>query len=282
VLADNVELTADLAGDLGVIEADPTQVEQILLNLAVNAQDAMPDGGDLRLRTFNTPPVEGDIHPLGCVVLVVADGGQGIPDDVLPHIFEPFFTTKAATEGTGLGLSTAYGIIEQSGGHIDVRSEVGVGTEVEIRFPRVGGRPLPLVDAEPVAPATHSDGARILLVEDSASVRLVTYLMLQRAGYKVFPAADAEEAQRLAAEHSGNFDLLITDLVMPGVPGTALAESLRESMPALPVLFISGHAEPLLGDGRKLPTRARFLSKPLTPAELENAVEELLRLTEAS
>jgi len=121
VLNENVELSAELAEDLGVIKADPTQLEQILVNLVVNASDAMSSGGQLKLRTFNTPPAQNDIDPLGSVVLVVADDGQGIPKDVLPHVMEPFFTTKAPTEGTGLGLSTVYGIVDQSGGQLDIR-----------------------------------------------------------------------------------------------------------------------------------------------------------------
>ncbi len=228
------------------VEADPSHLEQVMMNLVVNARDAVTGGGTIRIETTDDParvePWAPDLVDTGgrSVYLSVSDDGEGIPDDVLPRVFDPFFTTKGPGKGTGLGLSTVYGIVSRAGGEIDISSESGVGTRVTVRLPAT----------EQAKGDDHDEGApalggteRILLVEDDPAVRSVVRRILERSGYDVLDAGDARAAVALFEEEDGSVDLLLTDVVMPDVYGPELADRLRETNPELRVLFTSGYTE---------------------------------------
>jgi PAS domain S-box-containing protein len=281
VIGENVHLTTMLAKDAGAVRADPGQLQQVVLNLVVNARDAMPGGGELRIATecvtVDGDPAPGDLPPGRYAALSVCDAGVGIAPDVLPHIFEPFFTTKDAASGTGLGLATVYGIVSQSGGTVRVESEPERGSTFRVLLPRL--EPL----AEPVPePAPRLDGVApesgreiILLVEDEEPVRHVAGRTLRAGGYTVLTAADGEQALALAQQHE-TIDLLLSDVVLPGIGGRVIAERLRALRPGLPVLFVSGYAEDaVLRDGR-LERGMHFLEKPFSPSELRRKVREVL------
>jgi CheY-like chemotaxis protein len=250
----------ELACETGLrsVRADPAQVEQVLVNLAVNARDAMPQGGRLTLETAN---VEGD--PSGPQVrLTVRDTGQGIAEAVRPHLFEPFFTTKGVGQGSGLGLAAVHGIVGQSGGRVEVHSEVDRGTAFVIHLPAVGGPP-----PRPASPG----GETVLLVETEDGVRALTRLVLQTSGYHVLEARDGDEALALAAGHAAPVPLLVTGVVMPCMSGTQLAERLRPLRPEMRVLYLSGYPDAALGRHG-----AAVLETPFSPAALVRKVRELL------
>ena len=229
--------------------ADPSQLEQVVLNLAVNARDAMPQGGQLR---FVTEMVDVDrvaaerrapMPPGRYVRLTITDTGTGIAPDIAPHIFEPFFTTKEADKGTGLGLATVYGIVKQSGGYVWVTSQLGLGTSFEFTFPPVQEAVEALVRVEPSRPVTGGTET-ILLAEDDAAVRRLSSTALRQFGYTVLEARDGEDALRLArSDHDRDIHLLITDIVMPGVSGRELAAQFALERPAMRVLYTNGYAE---------------------------------------
>jgi two-component system cell cycle sensor histidine kinase/response regulator CckA len=252
------------------VKADPTQLDQVILNLAVNARDAMPQGGTLRIATGHRvvlrPDGEGTLPPGRWVVLEVGDTGAGIPLEVLPRLFEPFFTTRLDKGGTGLGLATVQGIVAQSGGHITVESRVGEGTVFRIHLPRQAAAVAPKVNLADPPDAAPAPGAPILLVEDEAPLRLLGTRLLERGGYPVLAADSAESA--LALVEAGAVPaLLVSDVAMPGADGVALARRLRQRWPALPVLLLSGYAETMLD--RDLAAEGfRYLAKPFGPAEL--------------
>ena len=264
---------------LGHIRVDPGQIEQVLMNLAVNAQDAMPKGGHLTIATANvvvdaavarrnTDAVHGSY-----VSLSVTDTGSGISPELLTRVFEPFFTTKPQGKGTGLGLSTVYGIVKQSGGYITVESQPGAGTTVTSYFPRVDAP----VDAKASVAHTDQKGIEtILLVEDDAAVRELTHRMLQKRGYTVLEAGDVADAIRIEANHSGPIHLLLSDIVMPDLNGPDLAQRLVLRRPAMKVLYISGferYGAIVLDFASQ---HAAFLQKPFTPDALALSVRELL------
>ena len=277
LLGEDVKIDLELAEDSGHVRADPGQLEQVLINLAVNARDAMPDGGTLTLRTSAVQLGPGDIpespglRPGAYVKLEVEDTGVGMDAATRRQIFEPFFTTKEMGKGTGLGLATVYGIVRQSRGAIRAKSTPGRGTTFEIYLPQVPAEQAVAEQASPEEPA-RGHGA-LLLVEDDDAVRGLLVSELRAAGSDVRAAASAEEAWELRAEP---VDLLGTDVVMPGLRGPELAARLRENRPDLRVLFVSGYQDP---DRTRLPTldlRTQFLQKPFQPAELLAKVAELL------
>jgi CheY-like chemotaxis protein len=258
--------------------ADRAQLEQVLVNLAINARDAMPNGGRLTIETADVAvgpdcPERGSVPTGQYVMLAVSDTGVGIPGDVLPHIFEPFFTTKPDGHGTGLGLATCYGIVHQAGGRILVRTEPGKGTRFEILLPRVDGS----VDApERTSAARTKPGVETLLfVEDDAAVRRIGEYILRERGYRVLSAPDGPAALRLANEHAGPIHLLITDVVLPRMSGPELARRALEQRPGLRVLYTSGYAGDSVVQGSE-EARSAFLPKPYVLDTLLSKVRTVL------
>jgi two-component system cell cycle sensor histidine kinase/response regulator CckA len=281
VIGEDIELAILTGAGLWRVFADPTQIERILMNLAVNARDAMPDGGRLTIETANVlyrPEMvrhRPGMKPGSYVRLVVSDTGVGMPAEVRAHIFEPFFTTKATGRGTGLGLATVYGIVKQSNGFIWCDSAPGRGTTFEILLPKVEGEP------EPVAPPgslaqPNGHGETILLVEDDPAVRDLARAVLEAKGYLVLAAADGAEALALAARHAGPVDVLLTDVVMPGLSGREVAERLSAARPALRVVYMSGYPDDIIGQRGVIEPHVRFLQKPFTASTLLARVREAL------
>jgi PAS domain S-box-containing protein len=279
IIGEDVQLATALASDLGRIRADPAQLEQILLNLAVNARDAMPSGGLLVLETANAELDAAyarehvGVVPGSYVMLVVSDTGVGMSEETRRHIFEPFFTTKEPGKGTGLGLATVYGIVAQSGGHIWVYSEPGVGSVFKVYLPRVAD---PVAADVADAPAVVGGTETILLVEDEEGVRELMTEVLSGLGYQVVSALRAEDALRVAAGHSGPLDLVISDVVLPGLGGPAFVEQLRAVRPGLPALFISGYTGDAMLQRGIVEEGAAVLAKPFAPEALGRRVRQVL------
>ncbi|HXG08172.1 MAG TPA: response regulator [Gemmataceae bacterium] len=291
LLSADIELIITLAPELWTVQADPSQMEQVLMNLAANARDAMPTGGKLTIETANVELAEddaqGDVPAGRYVLLAISDTGGGMSAEVRSHLFEPFFTTKGPGKGTGLGLSTVYGIVKQSGGAISVCSALGRGTTFHIYLPRVEepampdrpdlsnpGVPLPAASAE--GGEKRGDTGTILLVEDEEAVRAVASLVLQKAGYKVLQARHGVEALAQVGVHDGPIHLLITDVIMPQMGGCDLADRLAALRPGIKVLFLSGYPDEAVIRHGSLPAGAAFLQKPFTPGALTQKVRELL------
>lgn len=274
LLGEDVELVTLLEQNPWPVRVDPGHIEQVLVNLAVNARDAMPEGGKLKVSTGRRSVTGGKL-PGDYTVLAVEDDGTGMPEEVQARVFEPFFTTKAPGRGTGLGLSTCYGIVAQSGGHISVDSEPGRGTRFEVLLPRTTGKATATTPSTRIQPSDGGD-ERVLVVEDEPSVRSIIVRTLRRLGYEVVSASNGSEALTLVeAGDAGDFDLLITDIVMPHLGGNELARRLRARFPHLPVLYISGYADRYpeeLAD----PEYAALLGKPFLPADLARHVRRLL------
>jgi PAS domain S-box-containing protein len=271
-----------LAPELGRVRADPGQLEQVLLNLALNARDAMPRGGSITVETaaaeltgeYGRSKPGTSIRPGQYTLLSVSDTGHGMDRETLSHIFEPFFTTKGVGQGTGLGLSTVYGIVKQSNGYVWVYSEPGQGTVFKIYFPV-----LTAAATEPKAlpvPAQARSGAGILLVEDEVSVRYIMRRTLEEAGYTVLEAESVDAALTLLADKRREITLVLTDVIMPGGGGRELAERIRAEHPGMPVLFTSGYTDGDIERRGLLPPGATFLQKPVTPDGLVRAVEREL------
>ncbi|MBC8281682.1 MAG: PAS domain S-box protein, partial [Chloroflexi bacterium] len=248
-ITENIELTSVLAEDLGQVNIDPTQVEQILINLVVNARDAMPDGGSLTIRTQNeliqknTARQHPDLSAGEYVLLTVSDSGTGIDEAIQSRIFDPFFTTKEEGKGTGLGLSMCYGIIRQNDGHICVESQLGRGSTFKVLIPRVADSPMPLALAPREERSTLAIGTEaILLVEDDSLVRGLGAEVLRRQGYHVLEAAHGKEAVQVAQNHDGEIHLMLTDVIMPNMSAKELTGQIKDSRPAIKVLFTSGYA----------------------------------------
>jgi PAS domain S-box-containing protein len=280
VLGEDVALETRYAASLGAVRADPAQIEQVILNLAVNARDAMPEGGTLTIETSNVAhEVPADVGPETLpegpyVVLAVTDDGIGMGSQTKARMFEPFFTTKEAGKGTGLGLAMVYGIVKQSGGGIEVASEPGNGACFRIFLPRVD-------EAVEAAPATKGLTAirgkeTILLVEDDPWVRLMTRKILARLGYRILEAASPKEARELAAVYAGPIDVLLTDLVMPGTSGRALATELVALRPKLRVLLMSGYTDDTLIRRGSMPPGFAFVPKPFKSSELAQRLRAVL------
>jgi PAS domain S-box-containing protein len=280
-LGEHIELRTELADALSLVLADPGQLEQILVNLAVNARDAMPGGGTLTIRSADThiddedDPSHAGLPAGRYVSLTVSDTGTGMPEEVTDRVFEPFFTTKPKGEGTGLGLATVHGIVTQAGGWVDISSEPGVGTTFTILLPTTDAAALPERLQQVTQPAKGSSSQTVLLVEDEAALREVARRMLVRNGYKVITAANGREAVNVAAKHQGSIDLLITDVIMPLMLGTDAAEKIREMHPSVRVLFMSGYTGGLLGQ-RVLQTGVHLINKPFTEASLLAKLGEVL------
>ena len=271
-LGENIELVISLAGDLQPVLADPGQLEQVLVNLAVNARDAMPGGGTLTMDTSNIPADPG-IKPGRNVRLRVSDTGTGMAPDVIEHAFEPFFTTKQGA-GTGLGLATIYGIITQAGGDIRIHSQPGAGTTVSITLPVTTEAPLPRQEAAPYHRAPT--GETVLVVEDEAALRDVTERIFSRHGYHVLTAASGPEALGLARAHPGEIHLLVTDVVMPQMLGQEVAERMRDVKPGIGILYMSGYARPVLSSQGRLDPGVALVEKPFSEAGLLAKAGEVL------
>jgi CheY-like chemotaxis protein len=281
LIGEDIELCTRAAPGLGRVRADPGQIQQVIVNLAVNARDAMPGGGVLSIELDNVDIDEsmagqhGGVQPAGRYIrLSVSDTGTGIPEEVKPHIFAPFFTTKPKGKGTGLGLSTVYGIAKQSGGFIWVYSEPGQGTTFKIYLPRVDAAAEPGVVAQEVAALSGDE--TILLVEDEAAVRALARQILERKGYRVITAQHGGEPLRLAREAADPVNLLLTDLVMPHMDGRELAQQLAAIWPGLWVLFMSGYTGDTIVRRGLFDPDVAFIEKPFTPAALARKVRELL------
>jgi signal transduction histidine kinase len=278
LIGEHVELRYELSARPCPVKADAGQLEQVLVNLAVNARDAMPCGGRLTLRTANGaagPPADGDNGPAGgWVVLTVSDTGVGMDEPTRARIFEPFFTTKEPGKGTGLGLATVQGIVAHSGGRIVVDSEPGRGTTFRIYLPCAAEAPRP-ADG-PAAPPPPRGCETVLLLEDEEAVRLLVQQFLQRQGYRVLVAADGERALRLAAEHTGPIHLLITDVVMPRLSGGEVARQVAQVRPGIGVLFISGYTNHPVLQEPLTQGHAAALAKPFTLGVLARKVREML------
>jgi CheY-like chemotaxis protein len=280
LLGEDVRLVVAAAENLGSVKADPGQMEQVLLNLVINARDAMPDGGTLTIetRTVTLDEHSGSEHPhrgSGPHVLVsVTDTGTGMDEATRQRIFEPFFTTKEQGKGTGLGLSTVYGIVQQSGGSIWVSSLPGVGTTFAIYLPCV---PEAVVPDAPAAPAVAAPGTEtVLLVEDEQAIRALTRRILESAGYTVLEAASGADALRLLDSHPGVVHLLLTDVVMPGMNGRELSGRVAAQRPSTKVLFASGYTDDAILRHGVLDAGSSFISKPYTPSELKRRVRAVL------
>ncbi len=281
LIGEDIELVVRADEELGTIRADASQMEQIIMNLAVNARDAMPNGGKFVLETLNVDldQTYTATHPLmkpgPYVRLTVSDSGTGMDAETQSHIFEPFFTTKEKGKGTGLGLATVYGIVKQSGGFIWVYSELDKGTSFKIYLPRVdeaeefSGMPNSSVD---VPTGTET----VLLTEDEQDVREIAKEFLESGGYKVLEAKDAEEASHLARQHGESIDLLVTDMVMPGMTGQELAVQLQDEYPGLRIIFMSGYSEHAATEMAHADPGVRLLNKPFSRGELLRAVREVL------
>jgi CheY-like chemotaxis protein len=266
---------------LGKVKADPVQIEQVVMNLAANARDAMPGGGMFTIETATVQVEESyvqrhSIVPPGDYVLLTAtDTGQGITAEHLAHIFEPFYTTKEAGKGTGLGLATVYGIVKQNRGFVWVYSEPGFGTTFKIYLPQVRS----LTDEVRVAKIVESSprgSETLLLVEDEASVRQASRQFLVQSGYHVLEATDGEDALRVSRDYHGPIQLMISNVVMPGMGGPKLAEHLADERPDMKVLFVSGYAENTVLRHGKIDVVSRFLQKPFSLKALARKVREVL------
>jgi len=281
LIREDIEIQTIPGVDLGSVKIDPGQFEQILVNFVVNARDAMPDGGKIVIETSNVDLDDGYssrhpyIKPGRFVMLAVSDTGHGISEEVKAHIFEPFFTTKAKGSGTGLGLATVYGAVKQAGGSIEVYSEVGMGTTFKIYLPRVEGEASKL--ARDDQPQKLLGGAEtVLIVEDEDIVRDMCVRVLDELGYRVLQASNGKEAIALSKGHGGRIDLLMTDVVMPGMNGGELATQLIVHHPEMRVLFTSGYTENVIVHHGVLDDEVSFLGKPYSPSALAKKIREVL------
>ncbi|RMH39683.1 MAG: response regulator, partial [Deltaproteobacteria bacterium] len=282
LIGEDVDLVTSLAEDLGAVSVDVSQLDQVLINLAVNARDAMPDGGTITIETSNVTlgsdygsrkPVA--VPPGDYVLLAVTDTGTGIAPDIRDRIFEPFFSTKDRERGTGLGLATVYGIVKQSGGFIWVYSEVGVGTTFKIYLPRVASKPA-AAGRETPAPQRETGEETVLLIEDDDAVRRATVRLLRAGGYRVLQAADGDEAVRVADGHDGRIHALLTDVIVPGRSVRDVADELRRRDRRLRVLYMSGYTENTIAHRGLLDDGIAFIQKPFSGGALLRKLREVL------
>ena len=284
LIDDNIEMVTRVQDDLGKVKADPAQIEQVIMNLVVNARDAMPNGGRLVLETTNLDLDRAyanehlSVKPGRYVMLAVSDTGIGMDEQTLAHIFEPFYTTKESGRGTGLGLSTVYGIVKQSGGYIWVYSEPGKGSTFKVYLPRVAEQVEE--STPPLAQLEDQRGTEtILLVEDEQAVRDLIVTLLSQRGYEVIVARHPAHAEQIAAKFPHEIHLLLTDVVMPGTSGRELAARIGARRPGIRVLYMSGYTENVITSGGMLEKGLAFLQKPFSPALLSQKVREVLSRT---
>jgi Signal transduction histidine kinase len=282
LIGEDIVLSAEIGGDLHPVKVDPGQFEQVLINLSLNARDAMPRGGRLLIETKNVNlddeycQIFPDLVPGPYVMLAVTDTGTGINDAVKARIFEPFFTTKEVGKGTGLGLATVFGIVKQSEGHVAVYSEEGIGSSFKIYLPVVADgvgydrsdQPNPIL----IPRGTES----ILLVEDEDSVRILATQSLEEYGYQVLAACDGDDALKKMMASDMTIDILVSDVVMPHLGGRELAEKIVEQYPTCKVLFLSGYTEDAIIRHGIIESEFSFLQKPFTPSALARKVREVL------
>lgn len=281
IIGENIELKILLTPELWPVKADPSQMEQVILNLAINARDAMPEGGRLTIETNNVVLDETyPTHHLGAqpgeyVLLTLSDTGHGMSPEVKAHIFEPFFTTKDIGQGTGLGLATVFGIVKQNGGDIWVYSEEGIGTTFKIYLPRAEHATLPLASPEIGAEMPTGDET-ILLVEDDLAVREVARRVLEKQGYTLLEVQNGQAALLLFSQYTGKIDLLLTDVIMPEISGKALSQKAIGLSPGLKTLFMSGYTDETITHHGVLEPGVAFLQKPFSPMTLARKVRAVL------
>jgi PAS domain S-box-containing protein len=287
LIGEDIDLRTSLDPTLGLVKADPGQIEQVIMNLAVNARDAMPEGGKLIIETSNTElDDEYALHHPPCIVgryviLAVTDSGVGMSQETKARIFEPFFTTKELSKGTGLGLSTVYGVVKQSGGYIWVYSEPGQGSVFKLYLPRVDGSEVQIRPAKS-APELLAGTETILLVEDEQSVRALTRNLLEQGGYTVLEADNGAHAVEIAKQHHGPIHLLLTDVVMPGMNGPAVAEMILPIHPEAKALYVSGYSSSFGTQTGLVPAGANLFQKPFSRAALLRKVRNLLDMQKKS
>jgi two-component system, cell cycle sensor histidine kinase and response regulator CckA len=287
LIGEDIKLLLNLGQKVGRIKADPVQMEQVLLNLAVNARDAMPNGGELTIETSTIILEEAYVHtkpmvPIGgYTLLTVTDSGEGISPKDLPHIFEPFFTTKAHGKGTGLGLATVYGIVKQSGGFVWVYSEPGHGTTFKIYLPSLEAAPAAIMVPKAINNMELNGSETVLFVEDDAAVRNATTQYLRGKGYTVLEASDGQEAVQMASQTSGRIDLMVADVVMPNMSGCQAAEQILKFRPEMKILYVSGYADRTLERHGIRDHAPVFLQKPYTLNMLGWKVKNLLQFEAA-
>jgi len=279
-LGEHVELSTNLTAGLCLVLADPGQIEQVLVNLAINARDAMPGGGKLTIHTATTE-VDAEhassrvgLHAGLYASLKVSDTGVGMPPEVIDRAFEPFFSTKAKGEGTGLGLATVYGIVAQAGGYVQIYSEPGIGTTFTVMLPATS-RPARDATVSPQS-VQRGSGETVLVVEDEAAMREVTRRILARNGYQVITATDGRDAIEVAARHPGRIDVLVTDVIMPQLPGKEAAERIKVRYPAVKVLFMSGYWHGVLDSQSVLAADVNLIEKPFTEKALLAKLREAI------
>jgi two-component system, cell cycle sensor histidine kinase and response regulator CckA len=282
LIGEDIALKLELDASLSQVKADPSQIEQVILNLAVNARDAMPDGGKLLVQTANVNLDTAYTHnhpgsrPGSYVMLRVTDTGTGIDPEIQSQIFEPFFTTKERDKGTGLGLATVYGVVKQSGGYITVDSEKGKGASFSVYLPRLEQPVAQPVAPLAVAPVNTRGTETILLVEDAEPLRKLAELFLKESGYSILSAAEGQQALQVARQHFGPIALLLTDVVMPGMNGRVLGERLAPSQPGMKVLYMSGYTDSFIAGHGVLEPGTQLLHKPFSQEALTRKVREIL------
>jgi two-component system, cell cycle sensor histidine kinase and response regulator CckA len=281
LIGENIELRTGLGKDLWLVEVDPGQIEQVIMNLAINARDAMRNGGKLFIETSNAEVDEAvssqllNFTPGRYVVLSISDTGEGMDEQTRQHLFEPFYTTKPKGEGTGLGLSTVYGIVAQSNGHINLYSEKGIGTTFKIYLPRVI-KPGESASAKKKVRKLRTGSETILVVEDEIDVLNLISRILKNSGYTVLEARNGEEALEVAGKHQGTIHLILTDIVMPGLSGPETVQKFKQTHPSAHVIFMSGYSDKAIQHHFLMENEMVFLQKPFRPDELSNRIRELL------
>jgi CheY-like chemotaxis protein len=281
LIAENIEFKTKLASTLASARADPNQLEQVIMNLAINARDAMPDGGTLTIETGNATLDQGyaaqhvSVIPGDYVMLAVSDTGSGMDEATQSRIFEPFFTTKPAGRGTGLGLSTVYGIVKQSGGNIWLYTELGKGTTFKVYLPAIEALPDDI--GKVVSVETGQRGREtVLVVEDDEQLRRLTHRALAARGYTVLEADRGSTALDIARRHKGTIDLLLTDVIMPDINGRKLADAIRAARPGVRVLYMSGYPDGAIASHGMLEPGIAYLAKPFTNDAITRKVREVL------